>query len=169
MLSAAAFQLHMLLTPLVNSIFEQFSFNFPPFKSPKTTFLIEMSSFFRFSAFPFPIVFSSALGPILGPFCDPFWHLPRHFASDFGVLLGPLGASWVLFMALHHPPWSVSGPQSASRGPRTPQNVQNDLPKVPNRHPKCTQIDQNLMIFRLPLRTFKSTPLIALRQQGGGR
>ena len=72
----------------------------------------------------------------LGTISGPFGNILGTISGPFRPLLRPLGASWGLFMAHHHPPWSLSGPKSASIGPKRQPNAQNDLQNVPQRHPK---------------------------------
>ena len=127
MLSAAAFQFHILLTPLVNPIFEQFSFNFQSFKSQKSTFLIERVVVFQvFAIFVSDVVFDLSsvhfwpFGTVLGPHLGGSW--------------GRLGASWSLFGGVLRPLRVLWAHLRESLAPRCPQ----DAHKRPQKAPKIT-------------------------------
>ena len=143
MVKNTRFYIHTLLRMHLQPSWARFLSIFLPRHPEKSSFFDERVFIFVVFVFSFRMLFSSPPGTIWGPFGEHFGHLPRHL----GILLGPLAASWVLLMTLHHPSWPLSGPQCASRGPTRPQNVQNDPPMVPQSHPKGTQIDRNLAFF----------------------
>ena len=121
MSAVEAFQPHMLLSAVVNTIFYQFSFNFWPFGPPKSRFSLETVVIFEVCA----IFASDAL-------CDVSWGPFRTVGGSsgtllagslglFGVSCGPLGGLfrpvcvlWVVFCDALGPRMRPRGPQETS-------------------------------------------------------
>ena len=152
MSAVEAFQPHMLLSAVVNTIFYQFSFNFWPFWPPKSTFSLERVVIFEFCA----IFASDAVCDVSwGPFRTVGGSPGTLFAASLGLfgvscgalggLLRPVSVLWMVFAT----PWA---PGCAREVPKRPQ----ERPPKPSRG--------RLEAFR----TFKINVFSALRR-GGGR
>ena len=129
MSAVEAFQPHMLLSAVVNTIFYQFSFNFWPFWPPKSRFSLERVVIFEVCA----IFASDAL-------CDVSWGPFRTVGRSpgtllaaslglFGVSCGPLGGLfrpvcvlWMVFAT----PWA---PGCRRETPRRPPECPKALQK----------------------------------------
>ena len=134
MSAVEAFQPHMLLSAVVNTIFYQFSFNFWPFGPPKSRFSLERVVIFEVCA----IFASDAL-------CDVSWGPFRTVGGSpgtllagslglFGVSCGPLGGLFRLVCFLWVFFWRQEG--CAREVPRRPHEPP---PSPPERPPGGTK------------------------------